>query len=91
MKLTSFFCSAILFGFLLGVHEGRIALWKDESRNLSRFSLTTHECFRQRTVARWRKGSALNPLRIWFVCLTIIYPNIFETVFFPLDFNADVQ
>ena len=30
MKLTSFLCSAIMFGFLLGVHEGRIALWKGE-------------------------------------------------------------
>ena len=30
MKLVSFFCSALLFGFLLGVHDGRIALWKDE-------------------------------------------------------------
>ena len=33
MKLVSFFCSAVLFGFLLGVHEGRIALWKDEGRD----------------------------------------------------------
>lgn len=30
MKIASFLCSAALFSFLLGVHEGRIALWKDE-------------------------------------------------------------
>ncbi len=30
MKFTSFLCSAVLFGFLLSVHEGRIALWKDD-------------------------------------------------------------
>ncbi len=30
MKVTSLLCSAALFGFLLGVYEGRIALWKDE-------------------------------------------------------------
>lgn len=30
MKLTSLLYSVILFSFLLGVHEGRIALWKDD-------------------------------------------------------------
>ena len=29
MKHTSIFSSILLFGFLLGVYEGRIALWKD--------------------------------------------------------------
>ncbi len=30
MKLAPFLCTAAMFGFLLGIHEGRIALWKDE-------------------------------------------------------------
>ena len=30
MKLASILCSVISFGFLLGVYEGRVALWKDE-------------------------------------------------------------
>ena len=29
MKKTSLISSLFLFGFLLGIHEGRIALWKD--------------------------------------------------------------
>lgn len=28
-RLKRNFCSLMLLGFLLGVHEGRIALWKD--------------------------------------------------------------
>ena len=31
MKITSLLCSAVAFGFLLGIYEGRIALWKDEN------------------------------------------------------------
>ena len=29
MKHSSLLCTFILFGFLLGVHQGRIALWQD--------------------------------------------------------------
>ena len=29
--LTTFLCTAALLGFLLGIHDGRIALWKDGS------------------------------------------------------------
>lgn len=29
MKLLRFSCSIVLLGFLLGIHEGKIALWKD--------------------------------------------------------------
>lgn len=28
MKLRFFSCSIVLLGFLLGIHEGKIALWK---------------------------------------------------------------
>lgn len=31
MKRMNYFCFAMLFGFLLGIHHGYIALWKDES------------------------------------------------------------
>ena len=30
-RLQHMLCSLLLFGFLIGVHEGRIALWKDGS------------------------------------------------------------
>ncbi len=30
MKISSMLCTVALFSFLLGVHEGRIALWKNE-------------------------------------------------------------
>ena len=29
MKLLRFSCPLVLLGFLLGIHEGKIALWKD--------------------------------------------------------------
>ena len=29
MKLLRFSCPIVLLGFLLGIHEGKIALWKD--------------------------------------------------------------
>jgi hypothetical protein len=29
MKLLRFSCSIVLLGFLLGIHEGKIALWND--------------------------------------------------------------
>lgn len=29
MKMLRFACSLVLLGFLLGIHEGKIALWKD--------------------------------------------------------------
>ena len=29
MKMRNFSCSIVLLGFLLGIHEGKIALWKD--------------------------------------------------------------
>lgn len=28
--LSQVFCSALLLSFLLGVHDGRLAMWKDE-------------------------------------------------------------
>lgn len=30
-RLRQKLCTLLLFGFLIGVHEGRIALWKDGS------------------------------------------------------------
>ena len=29
MKLNKIFTNLVILGFILGVHEGRIALWKD--------------------------------------------------------------
>ena len=29
MKLLRFSCPIVLLGFLLGIHEGKVALWKD--------------------------------------------------------------
>lgn len=29
MKKHSLLCNIVLFGFLLGIHEGKIALWQD--------------------------------------------------------------
>jgi hypothetical protein len=29
MRRTNYLCHILLFGFLLGIHEGKIALWKD--------------------------------------------------------------
>lgn len=31
MKLLRFSCPLVLLGFLLGIHEGKIALWKDNN------------------------------------------------------------
>ena len=29
MKIQRFLTNLVIFGFILGIHEGRIALWKD--------------------------------------------------------------
>ena len=29
--LSQFLCAALMMSFLLGVHEGRLALWKDDN------------------------------------------------------------
>lgn len=29
-KTAAILCNIMLFGFLLGIHEGQIAIWKDE-------------------------------------------------------------
>lgn len=29
-RRSRFLCSLLLFGFLLGIHEGRVAIWRDE-------------------------------------------------------------
>ncbi len=33
MKKQRILMNLVLFGFILGIHEGRIALWKDNQKN----------------------------------------------------------
>ena len=33
MKKMKILTNLVLFGFILGIHEGRVALWKDNQKN----------------------------------------------------------
>ena len=50
--------SILIFGFTLGIHRGRLALWKDGSRSLWKsFPFMPHTC-RKKTAGFWKTAFA---------------------------------